>query len=83
MSMIGWAHGLMVLWGGKHGNSSNFADPLGAVRSEDRSSELKLIYRQILHLFTFFYMKTSKSCPFDYSWVFVFDMKDIFPVAHL
>ena len=49
----------MVLWGGKHGNSSNFADPLGAVRSEDRSSELKLVYRQILHLFTFLAVQNS------------------------
>ena len=51
ISLIGKAHGLMVLWGGKHGNSSNFADPLGALRLEDRSSELKLVYRQILNVF--------------------------------
>ena len=34
------AHGLMVLRG-KHGNSSNFADPPHTNRLEDKSSELK------------------------------------------
>ena len=44
-----WLERRMVWWfyGGKHGNSSNFADPPGPHCLEDRSSELKLVYRQI------------------------------------
>ena len=48
-----WLERRMVWWfyGGKHGNSSNFADPPGPDRLEDRSSELKLVYRQIWNVF--------------------------------
>ena len=44
------AHGLMVLRG-KHGNSSNFADPPHTNRLEDKSSELKHVCEPVVALF--------------------------------